>query len=246
VVHNPPLLIINSGPLIKPNRISTINIPLNDGSQYIFQSGTVRINENREEEYWGLDAANNSISIFNLSAKILTKKIEIYQSGPKAIKNILNFHVHTADSIFIFPANTGRIYLIDSNAEIIDKWNYGSLSLPNGEDLSVNFPFPMAELGTHFYYRKDKDYVTLPLWLSGSGDFYKVPPLIHYDLKNNSVVNNFGEYPDNYNGKEVLIRDHFNLVHLENGEVLISFEESHFIQKYSPKGEYIEQFFSEK
>jgi len=231
-----------TGPLIQPHRISTINIPLNDGTQYIFQSGKVIINANGEEEYWGLDAANNSIIIFNLSTKIISKKIKINKIGPKAITNILNFHVHTADSVFIFPTNTGRIYLIDSEAEIIDKWNYQSLFLPNGEALSENFPFPMAELGTHFFFRKDKAYLILPLWLRGSGEFYKVPPLIHFDLKYNKVVNNFGEYPENYRGKEVSIRDHFNLVELNNGEILISFEESHFIQRYSPSGEFIEQF----
>lgn len=233
---------LKTAPLIKPHSQTPINIPLNNKTQYIFQSGTILTNENGEEEYWGLDAANNSISIFNLSSKELSNIIQIPKSGPKAITNIVNFHVHTADSIFIFPANTGKIFLIDSQAELIDQWNYQGLTLPTGESLSVNFPFPMAELGTHFFYQKNKAYLTLPLWLRGSGDFYEVPPLINLDLKNNNVVHSFGKYPENYTGKERSIRDHFNLVQLKTGEILVSFEESHYIQKYSPTGEFLTEF----
>ncbi len=233
---------LETAPLLKSHRLSSISIPLNNKAQYVFQSGAVLINENGEEEYWGLDPANNSISVFNLSKKEVSNRIQIPKTGPEAINDILNFYVHTADSIFIVPVNTGRIFLIDSKAKIINKWNYQNLTLPTGESLSENFPFPIAEMGTHFFYQKDKALLTLPLWLRGPGSFYKVPPLINLDLKNNKVVHSFGEYPENYKGNKISIRDHPNLVQMKNGEILVSFEESHYIQKYSPNGEFLEQF----
>lgn len=229
--------VLLTAPLIEPDRLTLVNIPLNNEVQYDYQSGYVILNNNGEEEYWGLDAVNSSINIFNLAKKDLSKRILIPKTGPSAVTDILNFHVHTADSIFLLTANTGSIFLIDANAEIINKWNYQKLTLPTGESLSENFPFPMAEFGMHFFYQEEKAYLTLPLWLRGTGEFYQVPPLIHLDLNDNRVANSFGVYPENYKGKEKSIRDHINQVKLKTGEILVSFQESHHIQKYSSEGE---------
>jgi len=228
--------------IMEPNNIISISIPLNKETQYIFQSGTIITNNNGEEEFWGLDAGNNSIIIFDLTSKTISRRIQIPKSGPMGIENILNFHVNSPDSIFIIPANTGKIFLIDSSANIINQWNYQSLTLPSGENLSINFPFPIAEFGSNFFYQKNRNNLIIPLWLRGSGDFYRVPPIISYNLNSNKIVGNFGEYPENYIGNQVSIKDHFNIINLNNGEVIVSFEESHYIQKYSSNGEYLGEF----
>lgn len=239
-IHVADLELITA-PIIKPDSISSINIQLNKEIQYVYQSGYVMNNENDDEEFWGLDIANNSINIFNLSKKEYSHKIQIPKSGPKAINDILNFHVHSIDSIFVITANTGNIFLIDSEAEIKNSWNYKKLKLPTGESLAENFPFPMAEFGTHFFYQKDKINLTLPLWLRGTGKFYQVPPLINLNLANNMVESSFGVFPENYNGEETSIRDHINYTRLKNGEILVSFQESHYIQKYTSDGEFISE-----
>jgi hypothetical protein len=230
---------LESAILMEPNNIISISIPLNKETQYVFQSGTIVINNNGEEEFWGLDAGNNAIIIFDLTKKIISRRIEISKDGPMGIENILNFHVNSLDSIFIIPANTGKIFLIDSSAKVINQWNYQSLTLPSGESLSINFPFPIAEFGSNFFYQKKSNNLTIPLWLRGSGDFYRVPPIINYNLNSNKIVGNFGEYPENYIGNQVSIKDHFNIINLKNGDVIASFEESHYIQKYSSSGEYL-------
>lgn len=214
-----------------------INIPLDKNEiQYDFQASQVHRNSLGSFEFWGLDAANNTFGIFDINTERFIKTIQIAKEGPRAINYIMNFVVYNEDSIYVMPGNMGRFYLINDKADVINKWDYRKTELPSGELLIDNFPFPLAELGTQFYYNKSNNSLLLPLFLHGGGELYQVPPIITLNLDEMLVVNNFGVYPDTYKGARLSVRSNMNFVPVEDGSVWLSFEESHQLQKYDSNG----------
>jgi len=128
----------------------------------------------------------NLISVFDLKNETFLKNIVI---DPNFFKSdIMNFHVHSPDSIFFCSYTSKHIYLIDFNGNQINSWNLDNASGKEypGEN---GFFFPFNAYNKFFFLKSDNTLV-LPIadnrFYSERGDS-SLPKVCLFNIEENSI-----------------------------------------------------------
>lgn len=157
------------------------------------------IEKDGEEIFIGLNEPEFSLDFISLSKKASLYKISLEDSGPNQISgNLDGFFYHNNDSIFILSIDANSIYLIDSTAEVKDKFHFSDTPLPDGfnnydvyADQGIqNGPYYVSsQQALHFYtYR----------WLPPNKDDFNYSAFASYNIKKRAFENIYGVYPSNY------------------------------------------------
>jgi len=130
----------------------------------------------------GLNRRMNSIDVFNLTSRQLSKHIHIDRKGPDGFDQIGGFYMYNWDSIFLF--NYIKLALLDSSGTITAKWDL----LESGvQDFEGNASLG-TDLGFDLYYSKQRNSVFLknvPRNVAfTSKEFYTKPFIAELDLDN--------------------------------------------------------------
>lgn len=80
--------------------------------------------ESERELLFNINWNTNSIQLYDLDNGDLIKTILMEKEGDQGVGEIMAFHVHTLDSIFVFPFGGAGFSLIGSNGEVINRFKY--------------------------------------------------------------------------------------------------------------------------
>ncbi len=130
-----------------------------------------------------LNAYDNSIKIFNLSLPSKSSSIYLEKEGKNGIGQITPIVAHlyvNRDSIFIYNQWTKYgLFLINSKAEVIDKFNVPF----ENKDLLAKFPYPMPSGGDPIVKVGNKLYFTCGYNLFQK-KFSEQPMILEFDITN--------------------------------------------------------------
>ncbi|NJK82437.1 MAG: DUF4221 family protein [Saprospiraceae bacterium] len=74
----------------------------------------------------------------------MTKRIKFEKEGDKGVGSITKFLVHSTDSIFLLNAYQYRLYLVNGQGDILEK--YSLLNKKIGDDTAMPDPFPFSRI----------------------------------------------------------------------------------------------------
>ncbi|WP_194774740.1 DUF4221 family protein [Pararhodonellum marinum] len=85
------------------------------GLQY-FESG--------QEMVFNINWTTNSLQMYDLENGELIKNIQFEREGDQGVGELMAFHVHTMDSIFLFPFGTSYFSLADTSGKVKKRFGY--------------------------------------------------------------------------------------------------------------------------
>jgi hypothetical protein len=143
----------------------------------------------------------HKLQIYNLDKKRQTKSVQLSEEGPDAISELMGFHIHNFDSIFIFPYHGISFYLIDSTGEIKNKYLIG-------DPLKLNNKIYETSLEGYFEtsFDQDKNLITFgiaPYINRQTSEYYQLPLVANYNLEKEIVEHSYGYPPKSYRGDEL-------------------------------------------
>lgn len=80
--------------------------------------------ESERELLFNINWNTNSLQLYDLENGDLIKTILMEKEGDQGVGEIMAFHVHTLDSIFVFPFGGAGFSLIDANGNVINRFKY--------------------------------------------------------------------------------------------------------------------------
>ncbi len=163
--------------------------------------------------YYALDVDRRIIDVFSLSNLSLVNSINLSSDGPNAIIGVSYMNVISQDSIYLMATYTNSLYLINARAEVIKRWQFDTIALPDSLMRSPNSAGSYSLLGLGM-----PEFFNAPFWISKDGtelravinydntyednrDYsyqYMHPPIVHFNLIKNVFENFDGEFPPMY------------------------------------------------
>ncbi len=228
-------------PIYEVNVIDSVRIPLN-GIPYNYWLTDI-LQTTESTELWAYHESSGNIYIFDINENKLKKTIHIPYKGPKRFPKIWDWYLFSSDSIFLFTNQRKDLFLVDDNAEIIDKWNLDlPLKLSSGAikpDGYYYASFPQkGNPGLYITRDLSHAYLYLHKWMNRPGEAYvkeeyEIPYIARFNLRTQEIDELFGEYPEAYISD---VYSSFELlspyVILEDDRIMAFFERSHEIHFY--------------
>lgn len=216
------------------------NLSINVTNAQYQHVATQTLISNNTLYYYALDIERNSIDIFNLTSSQLDTTIVINSDGPNAVAGLSYMKVISPDSIYLMATYTNQLYLINSHAEVKQKWNFNNIDLPDSLRNSPNSAQSYSLLGLAM-----PEFYNLPFWISKDGkelraiinydntyqdnrEFtyqYHKPPIVHFNLQKNQFIDFDGKYPSIY-FKKYRPHNAFHRFIVVNGYDILSFTSS--------------------
>jgi hypothetical protein len=80
--------------------------------------------ESERELLFNINWNTNSLQLYDLENGDLIKTVQMEKEGDRGIGEVMAFHVHTMDSIFVFPFGVAGFSLIDADGNLINRFKY--------------------------------------------------------------------------------------------------------------------------
>lgn len=80
--------------------------------------------ESERELLFNINWNTNSLQIYDLENGDLIKTVQMEKEGDRGVGEVMAFHVHTMDSIFVFPFGGTEFSLVDANGDVINRFKY--------------------------------------------------------------------------------------------------------------------------
>jgi hypothetical protein len=143
----------------------------------------------------GYDYTFQTINIFNLSNKLLVKKIKLNSEGENAILRADGFLFHNFDSIFIFHRFPSIIYLIDTTGRISKKWDVNA-SLPD-ELSSLKYIVEVDPMDKQSYFDSNKQVLYFLMYYQDPSfvNALTFPIIGEFSLKQGKIDKVWGKHP---------------------------------------------------
>lgn len=129
------------------------------------------------------DRVTHSIYLYTISGGGYVKKIELEREGPNGIRSLTRFFFHTMDSIFV-DSSIG-VYLLDSEANIVDKKSKGA-DQRNGLPV-IGLDSKIYGFDSDSHYKEGKVEMEIRSFSRKKDDYERVI----YDYKSDSVEEEF-------------------------------------------------------
>lgn len=141
-----------------------------------------------------------SIRFYNLTNRKFSHEIPIKMIGPHGVGNFKGFHIKSIDSVFILNFSESRLFLVDDNGEIINKWSW----IVENDDLKFEQSTPIIYTGSPAILENDIfSTISLPAKGPTSDETYKNGGVnFQYNLTSN-------EYLFNYNYPQIYQKDNY-------------------------------------
>jgi hypothetical protein len=78
---------------------------------------------------FNINPSQNEIQVYDVNDKALAHTLKFEKEGDQGVGNVVDFYVHSLDSIFLFTSHSGAIYLTDLNQTYKNKISF---SAPEG------------------------------------------------------------------------------------------------------------------
>lgn len=183
-----------------------------------------------------LNGIDNSICVYDLSRKNISKRIRIAEKGPEGTGRVVGFSVLGADSILLSSGGYAFNFLIDESGKIVDKFTY---------DWEPDQP-PTFMQWDSWYYRDanlDGNFLYLPQEINFNiinTEFFEQYPVAVYDINlRTSRLLDFN-YPASY-FKENLPRP--LIFSADDDFVYVSMIGNHKVYRIHKKSEQVEDFY---
>lgn len=173
----------------------TVNIPIDSATSNF--TTTFRYSEIGRYKLFSIYNHNkHKIQVYDIENRKMVGSINLKSDGPDAIPELLGFHIHSFDSLFLFAFDENRIFLIDT-AGIVKNIYEVNETLGNG-----NNNYEIA-LNQYFETSFDPRRHLLTFWVQPflnrrTAEYYKFPLAIDYNTVQKRVERNYGYYPDAY------------------------------------------------
>lgn len=119
------------------NAENKLRIPLDDQTgNYSFGLGYL---DGEKPFLFNIQHQRNEIQVYDLGKKELSKILKFEVEGSNGIGSLRGFHVHTADSIFLFTSQSGAIFLTDLDQSYLSRISFAS---PGGYSDPGSYPLP--------------------------------------------------------------------------------------------------------
>jgi hypothetical protein len=119
------------------NAESKLRIPLdNQTGNYSFGLGYL---DGEKPFLFNIQHQRNEIQVYDLGKKELSKILKFEVEGSNGIGSLRGFHVHTADSIFLFTSQSGAVFLTDLDQSYLFRISFAS---PGGYSDPGSYPLP--------------------------------------------------------------------------------------------------------
>jgi len=89
-----------------------------------FSMGLQYYAEGEEELLFNINWNTNSIQMYDLKNGDLVKTIPFEKEGDQGVGELMAFHVHTMDSIFLFPFGASSFSLADTSGKVAKRFRY--------------------------------------------------------------------------------------------------------------------------
>ncbi len=186
----------NNKPNYTCNRNYNVSLKVTDTA--IISLDTISLNSYSIYDYCDNDSLlynyNNkthSIDILSLSKDTVVNHIYLQQEGPNGIKAVSGMKVINKDSIFITSENYNTIYLINNNAQIINKFEFNYL-----EENTTDFIVRSDNIFNAKIYIKNAKMYTYIYSLQENIKNEKIA--IEYNMKNNKIEKFYADFPERY------------------------------------------------
>lgn len=84
-----------------------------------FSMGLQYFAEGDQEWIFNINWNTNSLQMYDLESGDLVKTIPFEKEGDQGVGELMTFHVHTLDSIFLFPFQGTSFSLVDGSGNLI-------------------------------------------------------------------------------------------------------------------------------
>lgn len=129
----------------------------------------------------------NDILFYDLSSKTLKFKISPEINGPDGVGFFFGYYIHNLDSIFLTARSTENIPLINSKANVIDKYNYKQTA----DSINLSRFYSTTAIYTPIIFLDHKIYI-----VPGCNRWQNINPVSAYiDLKDKNVYHLPFKYP---------------------------------------------------
>lgn len=119
------------------NAENKLRIPLDDQTgNFSFGLGYL---DGEKPFLFNIQHQRNEIQVYDLGKKELSKILKFEVEGSNGIGSLRGFHVHTADSIFLFTSQSGAIFLTDLDQSYLSRISFAS---PGGYSDPGSYPLP--------------------------------------------------------------------------------------------------------
>ncbi|MFD2036600.1 DUF4221 family protein [Belliella marina] len=89
-----------------------------------FSMGLQYFSEGEQELLFNINWATNSLQIYDLEKEDMIKTMMFDKEGDQGVGELMGFHVHTMDSIFLFSQRGGDFSLVDTTGNIKQRFKY--------------------------------------------------------------------------------------------------------------------------
>jgi len=171
--------------------VDTVVITLDKKTSY---NGAFKLESINDIEYLGiLKKESNIYSYYNIADGILDKSINFDRVGPNGVGQVRYVSTHNWDSIFLIQYHTNKLFLLNSNSDIINKWVVDNTV--TGEiiyNISANFAFNLHYMDNvlSFWNISNSKAFTKSFWDTYNG--------ISINIETNTIQNRTGKYPSIY------------------------------------------------
>jgi hypothetical protein len=183
--------------------------------QYEHQAYQV-IGVNQQPFLYGLDISNKTIDVFDLENGEYYHQID-FSAEKLNILEIDQFYVHNQDSIFLYSIPFNSLYLINSESQLIDIWDFDLHFSSPKPNLSVFNVLVSHNYFNGFAYKKQDTSMVATIFLFDGIDFlnddaYGYPPMGKFRLTSEPQSPLlFGEFPKSYHNNEVPFDMYYSL-----------------------------------
>lgn len=119
------------------NAENKLRIPIDDQTgNYSFGLGYL---DGEKPFLFNIQHQRNEIQVYDLGKKELSKILKFEVEGSNGVGSLRGFHVHTADSIFLFTSQSGAIFLTDLDQSYLSRISFAS---PGGYSDPGSYPLP--------------------------------------------------------------------------------------------------------
>ncbi|HET8860246.1 DUF4221 family protein [Marivirga sp.] len=219
--------------IIKPSKKRDIVIDVK-GLQYKHeQSHSAYYNDTNW--YIGLDLVRNSLDFFDITNEKFEKSIIFKNDGSEGSINVSEFYFHNKDSIILF-SEQGKIQVRNIKDSLINEISLKTEKLMGWSQAELTAGLGDSEAKIFFDpFKKDLYISNIPPVYYDSDNYYSVPTIVSFNLKEEDFVDFGTLVPEDINNYEVTPttrNDWLNIVNsFEDGDILVSYFDSQFYSK---------------
>lgn len=145
---------------------------------------------------FNINPSQNELQVYDLNDKALAQTLKFEKEGDQGVGNVVDFYIHSLDSIILFTSHSGTIYLTDLNQTYLEKISftapegYGDLDIrpgPFNSDPIVRGSSMLAKIGVPGNYRDLKEEMLSKQYLS-----------VELNIETGEVALTSHQYPTGY------------------------------------------------